>query len=183
MSFAPVLTAHDAGWCADFSLPVPQTVTHISAYPSCRLVTILAKPFKLSNCCESQQSIISSGRYCNFAPCILNHHFQKQLQTVDNSLSPHGTYWWGLSLTRRARKWAVTIFYMKQGNIYGRNTVTILNLATWHVGFSQSHVFTSSLQGCSTAYLACGYGRFEGTCCLHLHSIRVKMDAVGSSKI
>jgi hypothetical protein len=112
-----------------------------------------------------------------------NHHFQKQPQTVDNSLSPHGTCRWGLSLTSRARKWVVTIFHMKQGNIYGHNTVTILNLATWHMGFSQSHVFTSSLQGCSTAYLACGYGHFEGTCCLHLHSIRVKMDTVGSSKI
>ena len=72
---------------------------------------------------------------------------------------------------------------MQQGNIYGHNTVIILNLATWHVGLSQSHVFTSSLQGCSTAYLARGYRHFEGTCCLHLHSIRVKMDAVGSSKI
>jgi len=112
-----------------------------------------------------------------------DHHFQKQLQTVDISLSPHDTCWCGVSLTCRARKRVVTMFHMQQGNIYGHNIVTTLNLATWPVGFSQSHVFTSCLQWCSTAYLARGYRHFEGTCCLHLHSKRVKMDAGGSSKI
>lgn len=74
ISFALVLMAHDAGCCAETYLPSScklQLTSMHAACPSCRLVTILARPFKLSNCYEPQQSSISSGRYHNFAPYIL----------------------------------------------------------------------------------------------------------------
>lgn len=167
----------------DLPLLVLQTATHISARPPCRLVTILAKPFKLSNCYESQQSTISSGWYCNFAPCILiivSENNRRLWTCLSPNMAHADEGWLSHVQPENERLWCFTC----GKEIFMAITVSQLWIYQPDTWGSHSHVYSHQVfWECSIAYLARGYHRFEGTCCCHLHSKRVKTDAVRSSKI